>query len=62
MARLAILAILAISCSGCVLGLPVMMVGAIAGAPFMTQVPNSGCYILDKNFEQRRPCKPEETR
>lgn len=60
MARIAILAISIVAlCAGC---FPVMMVGAFASAPFMTQVPNSGCYILHKDGRQGRPCKPEETR
>lgn len=53
--------------SGCFSGLAlgafsVLEAGAFVAGPFMTQVPNSGCYIIRENHEQGRSCKPEETR
>lgn len=59
MKRLIVLIVLAMTLGGC---FPVFIVGAIVSAPWMSQTPNSSCYVLDKNHEQRRPCKPEETR
>ncbi len=41
---------------------PVLMVGAFATGPWMTQTPNAGCYVVDHEMAQRRPCKPEEVR
>ena len=57
--RIASLAMIVMTCSGC---FPVFMVGAMVSGPFMSQTPNSACYLLDKEGRQHRPCKPEETR
>ena len=43
-------------------GLLLLLAACVVWGPDLGQVPNSGCYLLDHEMRQARPCKPEERR
>jgi hypothetical protein len=45
-----------------ILALLALLLASLATGPMLGVQPNSGCYVLDGNLNQVRPCRPEETR
>jgi hypothetical protein len=39
-----------------------LLVAMFVWGPMLGQVPNSGCYIVDREMAQHRPCKWNEVR